>query len=133
MLDDSEPDLTWETMGETLEEAGVSWKLYQEEDNFDDNGFAWFKKYRDAKPGDALYDKGMARSVDFVANFAADVANDALPQVSWLVGPTALSEHASNHPADGEDLTARLMKVLSAPNNSRVFEKTVFILNYDEF
>ncbi len=52
MLDDSEPDLTWETMGETLEKAGVSWKLYQQEDNFDDNGFAWFKNYRDAKPGD---------------------------------------------------------------------------------
>jgi len=132
MLDDSEPDLTWETMGETLENAGVSWKVYQQEDNFDDNGFAWFANYKNAKPGDVLYDKGMSRGPDFVSAFAADVANDTLPQVSWLVGPASLSEHASNHPADGEDLTARLMKIMGAAENSHVFEKTVFLLNYDE-
>ena len=74
----------------------------------------------------------MARSKDFVADFAAAVGNDTLPQVSWLVGPTLLSEHATNHPADGEDLTARLLKVLGDPANAKVFEKTVFILNYDE-
>lgn len=32
MLDDDEPTtgVNWETMAETLEKAGVSWKLYQE-------------------------------------------------------------------------------------------------------
>jgi hypothetical protein len=28
-------------MAETLEAKDVSWKVYMEEDNFDDNGFAW--------------------------------------------------------------------------------------------
>jgi hypothetical protein len=31
-------------------------------------------------------------------------------QVSWLVAPTHLSEHASNHPADGEDLSNKKNK-----------------------
>ena len=29
-------------MGEILEEANISWRVYMQEDNFDDNGFAWF-------------------------------------------------------------------------------------------
>ena len=32
-------------------------QVYQEVDNFDDNGFAWFDNYRKAKPGSPLFDK----------------------------------------------------------------------------
>ena len=41
VLDNTEPTpgWRWETMGETLENAGVSWKVYEEADNFDDS--AW--------------------------------------------------------------------------------------------
>ncbi len=38
-MDDDEPDLYWETMGETLMKAGVTWKVFQEQDNFDDNAY----------------------------------------------------------------------------------------------
>jgi len=133
LLDDSEPaGMTWLTMGEVLEAANISWKLYQGKDNFDDNGFAWFEQYKNATPGEPLYDKGMARQADFVQAFADDVGNGTLPQVSWLVGPARLSEHATHHPADGEDLSARILKVLSKPENKDIYSKTVFILNYDE-
>jgi phospholipase C len=49
VLDNSEPKpgFTWETMGETLENAGISWYVYQEQNNFDDNGFAWFAAYQE--------------------------------------------------------------------------------------
>eukprot|EP00658_Telonema_sp_P-2_P047177 TRINITY_DN3572_c0_g1_i14.p1 TRINITY_DN3572_c0_g1~~TRINITY_DN3572_c0_g1_i14.p1 ORF type:complete len:646 (-),score=152.69 TRINITY_DN3572_c0_g1_i14:61-1998(-) len=131
LLDDSEPaGLTWETMAETLIKKNISWKVYQGQDNFDDNGFAWFEQFKAAKPGDPLHDLGMIRQDDFVQSFAGDVANDTLPQVSWIVGPSSLSEHATNHPVDGMDLTARLLAALSA--NPAVYAKTVFILNYDE-
>ena len=86
--------------------------------------------YKNAKPGEPLYDLGMARLDDFVGTFADDVANDRLPQVSWLVGPAWLSEHASNHPADGEALSAKILAVLG--DNPQVYKKTAFILNYDE-
>ena len=69
---------------------------------------------------------------DFVQSFEADVKLDKLPQVSWLIGPARQSEHANNHPADGEDLSARIMKILADPAHQRVYNKTVFILNYDE-
>jgi phospholipase C len=35
--DEPLPGFGWETIGETLEAAGVSWKVYQEQDNYDDN------------------------------------------------------------------------------------------------
>eukprot|EP00298_Acanthocystis_sp_HF-20_P016633 c21536_g1_i1.p1 GENE.c21536_g1_i1~~c21536_g1_i1.p1 ORF type:complete len:724 (-),score=311.80 c21536_g1_i1:22-1950(-) len=128
--DEPTPGWGWETLAETLEKAGISWKVYMETDNFDDNGFAWFANFQKAKPGEPLYEKGMKRSTDFVADFKNDVENGNLPQVSWLIAPTALSEHATNHPPAGEDLTARLLKVLQ--DNPEVYAESVFILNYDE-
>jgi phospholipase C len=66
-------------MGEILEDAGISWKVYMELDNFDDNGFAWFEQYRNAKPGDPLYDKGMVRYQNVSEKFAEDCKNGDLP------------------------------------------------------
>ena len=77
MLDNTEPNPGWDwpTVAEVLEEAGINWKVYMEEDNFDDNGFAWFKNFQDAVPGDALYDKGMVRvkTNDLVKEFTSAV------------------------------------------------------------
>ena len=120
----------WTTRGEVLEEAKVSWKLYQEADNFNDNGFAWFRNFKVAKAGEPLFDKGLARVDSVLESFANDVKNDALPQVSWIIAPTAKSEHATAHPAEGEAWTAELLKSLAS--NPEVYKKTLFILNYDE-
>jgi phospholipase C len=62
--------------------------------------------------------------------FEADLAADSLPQVSWIIAPTEKSEHATNHPAAGEDWTAQLLKILA--KYPEVYKSTVFILNYDE-
>jgi len=53
VTDNSEPaaGFTWTTYPERLEAAGVSWKIYQQADNFDDNALAWFAQYINALPG----------------------------------------------------------------------------------
>ncbi|WP_165960726.1 phosphocholine-specific phospholipase C [Actinocrispum wychmicini] len=122
--------LSWTTYAERLQKNDISWKVYQQEDNFDDNSLAWFTQFKDAEAGDPLHDNGMAKVDDLVDAFAEDVKNDTLPQVSWIVAPAHLSEHATNSPAKGEDLTARLLKALWASPD--VWARTVFILNYDE-
>jgi phospholipase C len=124
------PGFDWVTMGELLEEAGISWRNYQETDNFDDNGFAWFDNYMTAKEGDPLWDKGMKRELDAIKAFENDVKADTLPQVSWIIAPANKSEHATYHPSAGEDWTARVLKALQT--NPDVYAKSVFILNYDE-
>jgi len=133
----------WKTYAERLEAAGVSWKTYQALDNFDDNALAWFTAFHNAKPGSSLYERGMVMAGNsaqqgdpfamgdaLVAEFAADVKADRLPQVSWLVAPAALSEHADYAPPNGEHLTAQLLAALA--DNPDVWAKSAFILNYDE-
>ena len=135
--------LNWPTYAERLQAAGVSWRLYQEYDNFGDNGLAYFANFRGKSAGDPLHDRGRtwapganaanAKTSDgehLVRQFAADVAADRLPQVSWIVPATHLSEHPAATPSDGAWLTARLIAALTA--NPKVWAKTVLILNYDE-
>ncbi|WP_109479411.1 phospholipase C, phosphocholine-specific [Paraburkholderia sp. C35] len=131
-LDNVEPaaGFTWPTVAETLQMAGVRWRVYQQADNFDDNALALFRSFRTASASSLLYRNGMARVDDVVRAFAADVAAGTLPQVAWIVAPAALSEHANYHPQAGEDFTARLLGALFA--NPEVWSRTVFLLNYDE-
>jgi len=135
--------LTWPTYAERLQAAGVSWRVYQEHDNYGDNGLSYFVNFRGVGPESELYKRARAWSPGssaetdktsngehLVADFAADVAADRLPQVSWIVASYKLSEHPQASPSDGEYLTARLIDALAA--NPKVWAKTVFILNYDE-
>jgi phospholipase C len=133
----------WPTYAERLQAAGVSWKVYQEYDNYGDNALAYFANFRGLDPASILFQRGRAwaegshagnaktsEGEHLVAAFAADVAADRLPQVSWIVAPTRLCEHPEHTPAAGESLTARLIEALAA--NPEVWAKTAFILNYDE-
>jgi len=135
--------LTWPTYAERLQAAGVSWRVYQEFENYGDNGLSYFVNFRGIGPDSVLYQRGRAWSPGstpenakdsdgshLVAQFAADVAADRLPQVSWIVPNFRLCEHPQASPSDGEYLTARLIAALAS--NPKVWAKTVFILNYDE-
>jgi phospholipase C len=105
-------------------------RIYQQIDNFDDNAFAWFQSFQKSRPGDALFDQGLSRSLSLIEEFAKDLAADTLPQVSWIIAPSWRSEHASHHPSVGEAFTARILKKLE--NHPKVYAKSAFILNYDE-
>ncbi|MCQ4042369.1 phosphocholine-specific phospholipase C [Streptantibioticus rubrisoli] len=129
VTDNSEKGYTWTTYPERLQSAGISWKIYQQDDNFDDNPLAWFKQFQNAPKDSPLYTRGMVkRGPD---DFAQDVASGRLPAVSWVVAPTDQSEHPNHPPAQGADFTASY--VLDAlAKHPQVWEKTVVFLNYDE-
>jgi phospholipase C len=133
----------WTTYAERLQAAGVSWKLYQEYDNFGDNSLAFFKSYRGLPADHVLHKRGRgivagstAANADdsgaqhLVDAFAKDVAAGTLPQVSYIVAPTKFSEHPEAPPALGESLTDRLLTALT--DHPDVWAKTAVILNYDE-
>jgi phospholipase C len=119
---------TWMTYAERLEKAGVSWKVYQQEDNYGCNLLETFKAFKEAKPGSPLYEKGMARGSE--GQFEYDAANDKLPAVSWIIPTGYQSEHPDFMPADGAAFVASKIDAIAA--NPDVWAKTVFILNYDE-
>ncbi|MBM3116911.1 phosphocholine-specific phospholipase C [Jeongeupia naejangsanensis] len=125
--DESKP-FTWMTYAERLEAAGISWKMYQEADNYDDNALAWFANFKNAATTSNLYKRGMTRFAR--TQFAQDVANDTLPAVSWIIAPAALSEHPNHSPNGGGDYAKIFLDALAS--NPAVWAKTVFIYTYDE-
>jgi phospholipase C len=120
--------LSWTTYPERLEAAGISWKVYQEEDNYDDNALAWFKQYANAPSSSPLRQRGI--SFGLAGDFEADARADRLPQVSWLVAPTAQTEHPDYFPAAGAEYIAQKLDAIAS--NPDVWAKTAFILCYDE-
>ncbi|MEU5433142.1 phosphocholine-specific phospholipase C [Streptomyces sp. NPDC020719] len=134
-----ESGLTWETYAEALQRAGVSWKVYQNaNDNYGDNGLAYFKKFTDAPAGDPLHDRGMSSVPaatgstpdDIAAAIKADALAGTLPQVSWVVANQAFSEHPYAPPGDGAHFVDLVYRALAA--SPEVFDSTVLFLNYDE-
>ena len=130
VTDNNEPGFTWTTYPERLQDAGITWKVYQEVDNYDDNALAWFVQYRNAVPGNPLYDNGMATVPDIVSAFKQDVTNGTLPRVSWIIAPAADSEHPPYSPANGAVLTKELLDALHS--NPTIYNSTVFMLTWDE-
>ena len=137
------PGYTWTTYSERLQQAGVSWQVYQEFDNYGDNSHPYFANFRNLDRSSPLYRRGRAivpgstadnakasRGEHLIAAFERDVRSGNLPQVSWIVAPYLLSEHPQGTPAYGESLSARLLETLAA--SPEVWSKTVFLINYDE-
>lgn len=119
---------SWTTYAERLEQAGISWKVYQQKDNFDCNMLENFKVYQQAAKGSPLYLKGMVRDPE--GQFEYDAIHDKLPAVSWIIPTSFQSEHPDYMPADGAAFVASKIDAIAA--NPDVWAKTVFILNYDE-
>ena len=119
---------TWTTYAERLEQAGIPWKVYQQEDNYGCNLLETFKIFKDAPKGSPLYAKGVLRGPE--GQFEYDARNDKLPAVSWIIPTSYQSEHPDYMPADGAAFVASKIDAIAA--NPEVWAKTVFILNYDE-
>ncbi|GAM18362.1 hypothetical protein SAMD00019534_015370 [Acytostelium subglobosum LB1] len=127
-IDNTEtPPFTWITVPELLEDAGISWRVYQDEDNFDDNALAWFEQYQKAPKNSPLNVNGV--SYFGLTTFFDQAMNGTLPQVSWVVGPTELSEHPDNGPMAGQWLT---QQVVNAVKNGSAWDSTVLLIDYDE-
>ena len=129
-IDNSGTAYTWETYPERLSKAGVTWRIYHETDDYDDNALKFYRQFHDLDPTSDLHN---AAILDRPADaFEVDARAGNLPQVSWIVAPTRLSEHPSgpSTPASGEDYTRRKLEAIMG--NPEVWAKTVFILTYDE-
>jgi phospholipase C len=141
--------LPWESYAETLQAAGVSWRVYQCEDDYGDNGLEYFKTFATldptqggtAAPGNVYYDNGVrnvpepigglsGNADNLIAAIRADVLGGTLPKVSWVVNNQFFSEHPVTAPSNGGYFLRGVLEALGA--DPEVFNSTVVILNYDE-
>ncbi|WP_369144093.1 phosphocholine-specific phospholipase C [Streptomyces sp. R44] len=153
VLNNAEAGYGWTTYPERLEASGVSWKIYQDigdglnaagswgwisdafRGNYGDNSLLYFNNYRNAQPGNPLYDKARTGTnakagEGFFDKLRADVQAGALPQISWIAAPEAFSEHA-NWPANyGAWYIAQVLDALTS--NPDVWARTALFITYDE-
>jgi phospholipase C len=134
-----ESGLSWQTYAENLQNAGVTWKVFQNaSDNYSDNALAYFTQFADASPSSPLYVNGMSSvpatysntPEDIAAAIQADVQAGTLPQVSWIVANQQTSEHPYAAPENGAQFINEILAALAS--NTEVFNSTVLLINYDE-
>lgn len=124
---------TWPTIPDVLQEAGISWRIYQDpNDNWTGamHGCLAFESFRNARPGSPVYENGMRHwSLEDLAN---DVKNKTLPAVSWVLPSQANSEHPSgpSSPYRASNFTHQVLSAITS--NPEVWSKTVFFLTFDE-
>jgi phospholipase C len=119
---------SWQTYPELLSAADVSWKVYQEVDNFGFNVLEYFDQYQNASTSSPLYQNGMKFYQP--GQFEYDAIHDRLPTVSYILPTSYQSEHPDFMPAAGADFVKSKVDAIAA--NPDVWAKTVFILVYDE-
>ncbi|KAH8816010.1 non-hemolytic phospholipase C precursor [Xylogone sp. PMI_703] len=120
----------WKTVPEFYEDAGVSWQVYQDTDNYVDDPLVFFKLFQNLKADTSLYNHGVAFNANSSLDaFYADAAAGTLPLVSYIVGPGELSEHQPNRPIDGGWLQK---KIVEAIVNGKGYNNTVLMISYDE-
>jgi phospholipase C len=119
---------SWQTYPELLTNAGVSWKVYQETDNYGFNVLEYFDQYQNASTSSPLYQNAM--KFYQAGQFEYDAMHDRLPTVSYILPTSYQSEHPDFMPAAGADYVASKVNAIAA--NPDVWAKTVFILIYDE-
>jgi phospholipase C len=114
------PCLDFPTLGDELDSAGVSWKMYAPNTGSDDAGFQGSAGYiwtvydairhmRDSP----LWGEHVVPTDQFLQ----DAQNGTLPAVSWISTPSPVSEHPPASVCVGENWTVSLIQALaSGPN-----------------
>jgi phospholipase C len=143
----------WQTYPERLQQAGVSWKIYQDAGvgldaagvwgftsdpyigNYGDNALLYFFNYRNATPSSPLYQAARTgtevnSSGGFFDVLKADVKSGKLPSVSWIVAPEAYTEHPAWPAGYGAWYTAGVLNALTS--DPKVWSKTVLLITFDE-
>jgi len=122
----------WTTYPERLQEAGISWRIYQDpKQNWDGLLAPWesFVQYQRAEEGEPLYENAMREHT--LVDLQQHVTEGSLPQVSWIVPAPVWSEHpAESSPLQGAGFVQQVLEILVS--NPELWSKTVFLVTFDE-
>jgi phospholipase C len=153
VIDNAELGYGWSTYPQRLDQAGVSWKIYQDAGagldaahfwgwgdnayigNYGDNSLLYFFQYQNAPDSSSLAENArtgtnISQNGTLFDIIRQDVMANKLPQVSWIVAPEAYTEHGNWPPNFGAWYVSQMLDALTA--NPEVWSKTVFFYMFDE-
>lgn len=114
-----------QTLGDLLEDAGISWRYYAPVQGT--SGYIWnsYSAVNHIRNGPLW----SSRVVPY-GQFLTDVQNGTLPTVSWLIPDGADSEHPPSGTCAGENWTVTQLNALM---NSPYWSSTAVFLTWDDF
>ncbi len=132
-FEDIYPCLDFQTLGDELDTAGVTWKMYAPVEGAYDGGFQgsggyiWtvYDAIRHMRDSPAW-----AAHVVPIDDFATDAKNGTLPSVSWISTPTPVSEHTPASVCTGENWSVSLLQALAAGPQ---WSQSAVFLTWDDF
>jgi phospholipase C len=122
------PVLTWPTMADVLDAAGLPWKCYSVADGSIPSTIGAFNPL-------IFFEQVLTNPVKLananadISQFFADLAAGELPAVLWIVTEAVVCEHPPAPPDMGQLLAARIVEELMS---SSAWESTAMFLTYDE-
>ena len=132
VIDDSpaynNPYVNWTTYPERLTAAGITWRSTRSTTTTTTTRWPGASSTPRPTTTRVLWQSAMIKKP--AGWFEDDALNDRLPQVSWLVAPSAQCEHPNWTAAAGAQYIASKIDAIAA--NPKVWAKTAFILMYDE-
>jgi len=118
------PCFDFQTMADSLQNAGISWKYYAP--GFGQNGYQWsaLDAIRHIRNG-SLWNSNVVSDTQFLV----DAQNGNLPAVSWVIsGPT--SEHPPDSTCLGENWTVQQINaIMQGPD----WDSTAIFVTWDDF
>ena len=112
------PCFDFQTLPDTLEKAGITWTYYA-----DGGGYLSTINHIRNSP---LWKENVASAAQFVT----DAAAGHLPAMSWVLPPSAESQHPGNSICEGENWTVR---VLNALMQGPDWNSTAVFITWDDF
>jgi phospholipase C len=114
------PCFNMQTLADTMDAAGVSWKSYTDIESAW-NGFLSISHIR--------HSSDWTNNIVKWQQFVTDVANNQLPQVSWLIPDNDDSEHPDSGICYGENWT---VDQINAIMNSPYWSNTAIFVTWDD-
>jgi phospholipase C len=127
-IDGSTTQLRAKTIFQSLDEAGITWKIYIADGTNCPDPNCHSPQYA------TTYDWILARRSQHIVGmkqYFADLQSGNFPQVALVESVIGVDEH----PGEGNNLRGQIYvsKILNAFMNSPVYKDGVFVLTYDEF
>jgi phospholipase C len=116
----------FETMANTLDAAGVSWKYYAPPTS--DNGYQIWTTFAAIKA--VRYGPDWSNIITPETTVLTDAANGALPAVSWVIPDQANSDHPGNGSGTGPSWVAQ---VVNGIGQSPEWNSTAIVLLWDDW
>jgi phospholipase C len=122
------PVLTWPTMADVLDAAGLPWRCYSVADGSIPSAIGAFNPLIFFSSIQSNPEK-LANATAEINQFWIDLRAGTLPAVSWIVTEATVCEHPPAPPDMGQLFVARVVEELM---NSSAWDSTALFVTYDE-